>query len=157
MKSNRKNIVGKLLLLLICSFAIAFCTNWYMVQANDEWQADSEELIWGRIGNAVQNGLLADGGFIGEIYDAQGKPVDFQAAYDETTPEGSSYSVYDRQVGLQGTVAAVFAVLAKNAGISAYFVRRILWITTTGMMVFVLMLLAKWTYVEWGGQRPQEH
>lgn len=151
MKICYKDAIKKLALLLLASIVLAFCTNWYTVQEKGQWQADSEELIWGRIGNAVENGLWADGGFIGRIYDKQEALVDFHTAYNSAIPEESSFSVYDRQIGLQGTVSALFAMAAKTLGVSAYFVQRVLWITTTGLMICMLLLLAKWAYFEWGG------
>lgn len=151
MKIHYKDTIKKLVLLLMASLLLAFGSNWYTVQEKEQWQADSEELIWNRISNAMENGLWADGGFIGLVKSVQGESTDFPTVYEKGIPGGSDFSVYDRQVGLQGTVGAAFAMAAKRLGVSAYFVQRILWITTTGLMIFMLLLLAKWACFEWGG------
>lgn len=137
--------------MLLISIVIAFCTNWYTVQEKEQWQADSEGLIWGRIANAVENGFWNGGGFIGAIHDPQGEIVDFSTAYDGAAPEGSIIYSYDRQVGLQGMVSAAFGMAAKSMGASAYFVQHVLWIVTAGLLIFVMLLLAKWVYFELGG------
>lgn len=151
MKIHYKDTIKKLVLLLMASLLLAFGSNWYTVQEKEQWQAGSEELIWNRISNAMENGLWADGGFIGWVKSVQGESTDFPTVYEKGIPGGSDFSVYDRQVGLQGTVGAAFAMAAKRLGVSAYFVQRILWITTTGLMIFMLLLLAKWACFEWGG------
>ena len=142
----------KVLSLFVLAMLISFCTKWYAVQDETLWQKDSEDLVWGRVVNATENGLLANGGFLGS-YKSRGE-FSFSEAMSKK-PTGN-FRVYDRQTGLQGTACALFTILAKSVGMKAYHIQRMLWTITAGMMIFAMMLLAKWLSAELGGGQRLE-
>lgn len=147
MKIELRKIVVKILILVALSMLVAFCTNLYAVQVETGWQSDSEGLVWGRVTNAVKNGLAADGGFLGAF------PYQWEMTLENAVNKNTSgkFGVYRQQCGLQGTMCALFVMAAKNIGIEVYHAQRMLWIITAGLLIFVMILLAKWVKIEMGG------
>ena len=149
MASNKQKKILLLCMLLLASVVIAYVTNWQAVQSDVQWQQDSEDLVWGRAANAVENGFWADGALLGTAENANREVLNVQDVADGT--QNIAYYVwYGRQSGLQGSVSAAIIMLACKIGIPFATTQRLLWVMTAGLMVFMMLLLAGWIKREWG-------
>ncbi|WP_300677538.1 hypothetical protein [uncultured Gemmiger sp.] len=149
MTQSKRKKVGRLLLLLLVSIIAAYVTNWQAVQSDGLWDFHSEELVWGRAANAIENGFWADGALLGAAWDANQQVLNVQDVADGTQSI-ISYVWYGRQSGLQGSIVAAIVMLACKVGIPFATTQRLLWVITAGLMVFMLVLLAGWFKREWG-------
>lgn len=147
----RVNIIKKLGFLWLISLAVAYCTNLFSVQKQFQWQWDSEALVWGRAVNAVNHGIGSDAGLLGK-FDKQGLE-NFPIEELVNDADKGEFGVYRQQSGLQGTVCAISVILIRKLGGSADFAQNVLWLVTTSLMIYVMLLFAKWLALEMGGVR----
>lgn len=145
----RANIIKKLGFLWLISLAVAYCTNLFSVQKQFQWQWNSEALVWGRAVNAVNHGIGSDAGLLG-AFDKQ-ELGNFPIEELVNDADKGEFGVYRQQSGLQGTVCAISVILIRKLGGSADFAQNVLWLVTTSLMIYVMLLFAKWLALEMGG------
>lgn len=111
----------------------------------EDWQLDSETLVWGRALTAQHGEFFTKAGFMRRwsYHEDRARFVGDNVPPGETT-------AYLSSSGLQGTVVALAAIVCKALHISNSMIYRLLSILNTAAFVAVLLLLCRWLYQEIG-------
>ena len=143
---NASKRVRFLSLLFVCAAIFALVTNCWNHDLGRSWQADSEDLVWGRI---LMMQLGEDnGGFMGKY-----KPITSNGYLRECFREGGvpqgEKTTYTHQSGLQATVFGMINLVLQNI-LPPKVIWAILRAGNSVMFIALMFLLCRWIWKKVG-------
>ena len=136
-----KKTVRSAALLFLCAVLITAVTGCWMTESAWGWQADSEDLVWGRI-LQMQQGDENAGGFLGK-YVPEGQYGYLRESFLRGNAEGQ-WSAYTHQTGLQGTLYGALNLVLKMVVSSAKVRWAALRFGNSALCVAAMLLMAGW-------------
>lgn len=132
---------------LFCAAVLAFATHCWNTEAGREWQADSEDLVWGRI-LEIQQGENHGGGFLGR-YLPKGESGYMKEVFLQGAAEGE-WNAYTHQSGLQGTLYGMANLILKAFVPQTNIRWAMLRFANSVLYIAGMLLLCRWIWKKTG-------
>lgn len=129
--------------ILFCAGLLAFATHCWNTEASRDWQADSEDLVWGRI-LEMQQGESHGGGFLGR-YLPKGGSGYLKGLFLQGAAQGE-WEAYTHQSGLQGTLYGAANLLLKVFVPQANIRWAALRFANSVLYIAGMLLLGRWIW-----------
>lgn len=133
----------------LAAAAFTLVTHGWSSELSQNWQRQSEELVWGRILQIQRGEFMEGGGFLGRY--ADGPEIEGQMDYflSGETPQGE-WRAYSHQSGLQGTlygiVNLILCVIIPQSNIRLFM----LYFINAALYVAMMLFLCRWIWQKVG-------